>query len=87
MGHPVAFGRCRRIGGGVHGPTRAIGTWYPGGGPWSAGIPLLVEIPAKGARWAKMKWRLLLPGASEPRLAELNPLGLQTWSFKLRYAA
>src|SRR6201986_3015977 len=24
-----------------------------------------------------MKWRLLLPGASEPRLAELNPLGLQ----------
>src|SRR6266850_1553125 len=30
----------------------------------------------------KLKWRLLLPGASEPRLAELNPLGLQTWSFK-----
>src|SRR5712671_7341170 len=24
----------------------------------------------------KLKWRLLLPGASEPRLAELNPLGL-----------
>src|SRR5436305_8222974 len=24
-----------------------------------------------------MKWRLLLPGASEPRLTELNPLGLQ----------
>ena len=23
------------------------------------------------------KWRLLLPGASGPRLAELNPLGLQ----------
>src|ERR1700685_1134030 len=30
----------------------------------------------------KMKWRLLLPGASEPRLAELNPPGLQTWFFK-----
>src|SRR5271166_6087745 len=25
----------------------------------------------------KMKWRLLLPGASEPRLTELNPLGLK----------
>ena len=25
----------------------------------------------------KIKWRLLLPGASEPRLTELNPLGLQ----------
>src|SRR5437588_8319886 len=25
----------------------------------------------------QMKWRLLLPGASEPRLTELNPLGLQ----------
>src|SRR6266700_84601 len=35
----------------------------------------------QGARPAivqmQMKWRLLLPGASEPRLAELNPLGLQ----------
>src|SRR5882757_9842409 len=30
----------------------------------------------------KLKWRLLLPGASEPRLTELNPSGLQTWSFK-----
>src|SRR5258706_5864129 len=30
----------------------------------------------------KLKWRLLLPGDSEPRLAELNPLGLQTWFFK-----
>src|SRR6202050_4517065 len=30
----------------------------------------------------KMKWRLLLPGASGPRLAELNPPGLQTWFFK-----
>src|SRR5450631_285824 len=30
----------------------------------------------------KSKWRLLLPGASEPRLTELNPSGLQTWSFK-----
>src|SRR3981189_1498566 len=29
-----------------------------------------------------MKWRLLLPGASEPRLTELNPSGLQTWFFK-----
>src|SRR5947209_18399231 len=26
---------------------------------------------------AAIKWRLLLPGASEPRLTELNPLGLQ----------
>src|SRR5881394_1256485 len=25
----------------------------------------------------KIKWRLLLPGASEPRLTELNPSGLQ----------
>src|SRR5437588_1526084 len=25
----------------------------------------------------QMKWRLLLPGASEPRLTELNPPGLQ----------
>jgi hypothetical protein len=24
----------------------------------------------------KRKWRLLLPGASEPRLMELNPSGL-----------
>jgi hypothetical protein len=24
----------------------------------------------------KIKWRLLLPGASEPRLTELNPSGL-----------
>ncbi len=24
----------------------------------------------------KEKWRLLLPGASEPRLTELNPSGL-----------
>src|SRR6266403_301129 len=31
---------------------------------------------------SKLKWRLLLPGASEPRLTELNPSGLQTWSFK-----
>ena len=30
----------------------------------------------------QLKWRLLLPGASEPRPAELNPLGLQTWFFK-----
>ena len=29
-----------------------------------------------------MKWRFLLPGTSEPRLTELNPLGLQTWFFK-----
>src|SRR3954466_1807652 len=28
------------------------------------------------------KWRLLLPGASEPRQTELNPSGLQTWFFK-----
>ncbi len=30
----------------------------------------------------KRKWRLLLPGASGPRLTELNPSGLQTWFFK-----
>src|SRR3990170_4137139 len=29
-----------------------------------------------------MQWRLLLPGASGPRPAELNPPGLQTWFFK-----
>jgi hypothetical protein len=34
-----------------------------------------------------VKWRLLLPGASEPRLTELNPSGLQVWFFKQRYAA
>src|SRR3954468_11090154 len=28
------------------------------------------------------KWRLLLPGASEPRLPELNPSGLQDRSYK-----
>ena len=28
-------------------------------------------------RKKKRKWRLLLPGASEPRLTELNPPGLQ----------
>ena len=39
------------------------------------------KLPA-GPKDQKDKWRLLLPGASEPRLTELNPLGLQTWSFK-----
>src|SRR5258705_9761726 len=34
------------------------------------------------AEIGEMKWRLLLPGASEPRLTELNPLGLQSWFFK-----
>src|SRR5436305_7666999 len=29
-----------------------------------------------------MKWRLLLPGASEPRLPELNPSGLQVSVFQ-----
>src|SRR6516164_8926403 len=30
-----------------------------------------------GRRDERSEWRLLLPGASEPRLAELNPPGLQ----------
>jgi hypothetical protein len=33
--------------------------------------PVLSGISAE-----EMKWRLLLPGASEPRLTELNPSGL-----------
>ena len=39
-------------------------------------------LPARFAPIGGIKWRLLLPGASEPRPAELNPLGLQTWFFK-----
>jgi hypothetical protein len=37
------------------------------------------EIAAARSKRAKTKdkWRLLLPGASEPRLTELNPSGLQ----------
>src|SRR3984957_16277410 len=67
--------------------TRPFCPCYPGGGPKSAGLPPPAEIPAAGPigrrnREAKMKWRLLLPGASGPRLAELNPPGLQTWFFK-----
>src|SRR6202035_3410085 len=67
--------------------TRPFCPCYPGGGPKSAGLPPPAEILAAGPigrrnREAKMKWRLLLPGASEPRLTELNPSGLQTWFFK-----
>src|SRR4051794_37429281 len=40
---------------------------------------VLILVPAflgHAREIRQMKWRLLLPGASEPRLAELNPLGL-----------
>src|SRR3954462_14453361 len=42
----------------------------------------LRSIEQKRSGRGRKKWRLLLPGASEPRLTELNPLGLQTWFFK-----
>ena len=58
--------------------------------PRLAPLPIVTragaEVSRRG-RWnfgenarsrSKIKWRLLLPGASEPRLAELNPLGLQS---------
>src|SRR6202045_5099258 len=57
-------------------PDSPIPACYPGSVPRSAGVT------ASGGNPGKLKWRLLLPGASEPRLAELNPLGLQTWFFK-----
>jgi hypothetical protein len=34
------------------------------------------ESQAKKRGRGGVKWRLLLPGASEPRLPELNPSGL-----------
>jgi hypothetical protein len=62
---------------------RVIHPCYPGNGARSAGLPLMPKIPAEGPQArAKVKWRLLLPGASEPRQMELNPSGLQTWFFK-----
>src|ERR1700742_375515 len=42
----------------------------------AAGVKLRQRGRRQG-RTQKIKWRLLLPGASEPRLTELNPLGLQ----------
>src|SRR5918999_4781471 len=59
-------------------PTRPFAPCYPGGSRRSAGAT--DRICSNGSRRPEMKrikWRLLLPGASEPRLAELNPLGLQ----------
>src|SRR5260370_21611335 len=44
--------------------------------------PEVAEIPAKCRSLGKIKWKLLLPGASEPRLAELHPLRPYAWSFK-----
>src|ERR1700742_3851169 len=44
-----------------------------------------VKLRQRGRRQGRTqqgKWRLLLPGASEPRLTELNPSGLQEWFFK-----
>ena len=63
-------------------PVRRLALWplcYPGrtlrsagqrGGFWSS----CALAPGQMHKW---KWRLLLPGASEPRLTELNPSGLQ----------
>jgi hypothetical protein len=34
------------------------------------------SVPYAPTAVLRRKWRLLLPGASEPRLTELNPLGL-----------
>src|ERR1700692_3424589 len=63
---PVAFECCRW-------PDSPVRLCYPAGGGNSAKRR---KLPGK------FKWRLLLPGASEPRLTELNPSGLQTWFFK-----
>src|SRR5207237_7915578 len=55
-----------------------ISPCYSGGKARSAGIVggnCSSRCPA--TTQMQMKWRLLLPGASEPRLTELNPLGLQ----------
>ena len=50
---------------------------YPARGPRSAARWREVAGTAGKEANEQMKWRLLLPGASEPRLTELNPLGLQ----------
>ena len=58
--------------------------WYPDGGPRSAGLrKCLGKIRGvqKEASKSKLKWRLLLPGASEPRLAVLTRQDFR-WSFK-----
>src|SRR5205085_5709912 len=55
-----------------------ISPCYSGGKARSAGIVggnCSSRCPA--TTQMQMKWRLLLPGASEPRLTELNPPGLQ----------
>src|SRR5580698_3683628 len=51
---------------------------YPASRPKSAAINEAAKSAVRRlAGKQKVKWRLLLPGASEPRLTELNPLGLQ----------
>src|SRR6185437_1523608 len=44
------------------------------GGEYSGKKPRKGQVGSNAGR--EMKWRLLLPGASEPRLTELNPSGL-----------
>src|ERR1700722_13662870 len=44
----------------------AYAACYPASAPRSAGVAVI------GGYTSRLKWRLLLPGASEPRLAELN---------------
>ena len=41
------------------------------------------SVPCLRPLSSERKWRLLLPGASEPRLPELNPSGLQDRFFGL----
>src|SRR5882724_546404 len=53
----------------------SLRTYYSGRGPGSAGLAAGGGYSSKSFGH-ELKWRLLLPGASEPRLAELNPLGL-----------
>jgi len=49
-------------------------TLAAGAGQQGLSVEFTAETPAIGK--IKIKWRLLLPGASEPRLTELNPSGL-----------
>src|SRR5690242_17363566 len=58
--------------GGTGRPTRLFGQCYSLYPPKSAGR----WRERSQAVFGKLKWRLLLPGASEPRLTELNPSGL-----------
>src|SRR5258707_14999152 len=74
------FRSCRimlpEIGGDIGSPTPLSTHATPAARRGQQALPPLAEIPAKSRLQGKLKWRLLLPGASEPRLAELNPLGL-----------